>query len=103
MKNSPKDRHVLAAAIVAGAQVIVTKNLKDFPAESLLPYSIEAQTPDEFLMNLFDDQPDIIAQLVHDQADALRNPRASTHDVVRAIGRDAPHFAELILYGSDID
>jgi predicted nucleic acid-binding protein len=32
-----KDRHVLAAAIKAGAQVIVTRNLKDFPASDLQP------------------------------------------------------------------
>jgi predicted nucleic acid-binding protein len=31
----PDDRHVLAAAIKAGAQVIVTANLKDYPADEL--------------------------------------------------------------------
>lgn len=45
----PKDRHVLAAAIRSGTDVIVTFNLKDFPPERLYPYRIEAQHPDEFL------------------------------------------------------
>jgi predicted nucleic acid-binding protein len=31
----PDDRHVLAAAIRSDAQVIVTWNMKDFPAEKL--------------------------------------------------------------------
>ena len=45
----PDDRHVLAAAIRCGASVIVTRNLKDFPAETLSKYGIEAQHPDEFI------------------------------------------------------
>jgi hypothetical protein len=36
------DRHVLAAAIHAGAQTIVTANLKDFPSVALAPYGLEA-------------------------------------------------------------
>lgn len=43
----PDDEHVVAAAQVAGAGVIVTANLKDFPS-TLLPDGIEAATVTEF-------------------------------------------------------
>jgi predicted nucleic acid-binding protein len=46
------DRHVLAAAIKARAQVIVTTNLKDFPKPALSQWQIEAQHPDEFVNDL---------------------------------------------------
>ena len=48
-----KDCHVLAAAIHAQALLIVTFNLKDFPATSLDSYGIEAQHPDVFLTQLY--------------------------------------------------
>ena len=47
----PDDRHVLAAAIVGGADVIVTRNLKHFPEAQLSPFDIEAQHPDTFLVH----------------------------------------------------
>lgn len=47
----PNDTHVLAAAIVGRCDVIVTRNLKDFPETILQPYDLEAQDPDEFLCN----------------------------------------------------
>jgi hypothetical protein len=47
----PDDRHVLAAAIVGRCDLIVTANLKDFPATMLEPFGIDAQHPDEFLCN----------------------------------------------------
>lgn len=50
----PNDRHVFAAAIYARADVIVTFNLKDFPADMLRPFNIEAQHPDEFINHLLD-------------------------------------------------
>ncbi|MFC4374140.1 PIN domain-containing protein [Nocardia halotolerans] len=42
------DRHVLAAAVKVGAQVIVTANLRDFPADTLADWNMEAKSPDEF-------------------------------------------------------
>ncbi|WP_105567839.1 PIN domain-containing protein [Microbacterium halophytorum] len=44
------DEHVLAAAVIGGAQAIVTLNLKDFPA-TLIPPSIEVLSPAEFASN----------------------------------------------------
>jgi predicted nucleic acid-binding protein len=72
MMNDPKDRHVVAAAVKAGAQVITTSNLRDFTA---LPDGIEAQSPDEFLCNLFDLDPNRFTQLLRDQAaDSKKHP-----------------------------
>jgi len=45
----PDDRHVLAAAVHAGATVILTFNLKDFPPVALLPHALEAVHPDEYI------------------------------------------------------
>ena len=45
------DRHVLAAAIAGHADAIVTFNLKHFPADALARYGMEAQHPDDFIMN----------------------------------------------------
>jgi predicted nucleic acid-binding protein len=55
MPNESKDRHVVAATVKAGAQVIVTNNLKDF---ATLPDGIEAQSADEFLCNVLDLDPE---------------------------------------------
>jgi hypothetical protein len=52
-----KDRHVLAAAIKANANVIVTNNLRDFPEEVLEPYGITAKSVDDFLTDLIDLNP----------------------------------------------
>lgn len=50
----PDDRHMLAAAIHAGAELIVTQNLKHFPAGALTPHGLEARTPDALPRRLLD-------------------------------------------------
>ncbi len=51
MANNSKDRHVLAAAVAGRADVIVTFNVSDFPAEACGPYGIDVQDPDTFLVH----------------------------------------------------
>lgn len=56
----PDDKHVIAAAVLGHADVIVTFNLKDFP-DGALPGDLFAQSPDEFLQDLFGLYPRRIA------------------------------------------
>ena len=46
----PDDEHVVAAAVIGGAGVIVTENTKDFP-QSKMPRSIQVLTAREFTRN----------------------------------------------------
>src|SRR4051794_974714 len=50
----PDDRHVLAAAVKSGAQVIVTANLKDFPQTELEKWRVQAVAPDAFVQAQID-------------------------------------------------
>jgi hypothetical protein len=69
MANHPKDRHVLAAAVACGAQTIVTFNLKDFPADALAPWNVEAQSPDEFLIHQYHLDAETVFAVVRGQAE----------------------------------
>jgi hypothetical protein len=76
------DRHVLAAAIRAGAQVIVTANLKHFPGKLLEQYDIEAQDPDTFTLHLLSLDSDVVAGVVRSQAQSTKRPRRSPADIL---------------------
>jgi hypothetical protein len=76
----PKDRHVLAAAIRCGAGLIVTKNLKDFPAESLRQFGIEAQHPDAFVFNLISMHPEGVLEAARFHRASLSRPPISLED-----------------------
>jgi hypothetical protein len=71
MTNQDKDRHVLAAAVRARAEVIVTYYKKDFPPSSLAPYSVVAQGPTTFLNNLYELDPPAVLKALTRQAAAI--------------------------------
>ena len=81
------DRHVLAAAIHGGADVIVTANLRDFPANRLAPHALAAQHPDTFIVDLFESDPDGVVAAVRDHRAALCNPPRSASDYLTALER----------------
>jgi predicted nucleic acid-binding protein len=78
----PDDRHVLAAAITGQADMIVTRNLKDFPAAALAQYNLEAMHPDDFLQLLLELSPMDIVEVVHDQQASLKNPPVPMADLL---------------------
>ena len=84
----PDDRHVLAAALRCNAQVVVTWNLRDFPASTLDRFDVEAQSPDRFLQHLVDLAPARVAQVLTEQAAALDRPPLSLEEVMRLLRRD---------------
>ncbi|MGY1898489.1 PIN domain-containing protein [Nocardia gipuzkoensis] len=81
----PDDRHVLAAAIAAGAQVIVTSNLADFPIDALAPWHIEAKSPDDFLLDQIDLDDRVVWACIQQIADSRINPPESVADVLDAL------------------
>jgi hypothetical protein len=81
----PDDRHVLAAAIHAEADVIVTCNLADFPAEELARYNIQAEHPDDFLVYLFEEAPGLVCTVVKQQRESLRNPPKTAEELLTTL------------------
>jgi predicted nucleic acid-binding protein len=78
----PDDRHVLAAAIHAGAQEIVTFNLRDFPASVLRPYGVRAIHPDEFVEHLLDLNSELVCEAVRRIRRRLVKPQITAEDII---------------------
>ncbi len=83
----PNDRHVLAAAIRCHADVIVTANLKDFPAPDLNQYAIDVQHPDQIINDLLDVYSGEVLRAFERQVANLRNPPKTSGQVLDSLRR----------------
>ena len=83
----PDDRHVLAAAIVGQASVIVTCNLKDFPSDTLAIFNIEAQHPDVFVRHVLDLDTAAALSAVRDQRASLKLPPKTVDEYLDTLAR----------------
>jgi hypothetical protein len=81
------DRHVLAAAIAARCDVIVTLNLHDFPLDALKPYGIETRHPDDFLATHLSLVPGKFCVAVRKVRARLKNPPYSVEDYLAVLTR----------------
>lgn len=98
MTNHVGDRHVLAAAVVAKANIIVTSNLKHFQHRDLARWEIEAQHPDTFLTHLYDLDPDSILQVIQRWSQDLNKPPLTFIQLLDLLSKEVPIFASKILW-----
>jgi predicted nucleic acid-binding protein len=90
----PKDRHVLAAAVRANAEVLVTFNLEDFPAESTAAFDIEVVHPDTFLLDQLDLLPGLVVATLGRLVRTYENPAVTMDELLQALARAGlPKFA----------
>lgn len=89
----PDDRHVLAAAIAGKASVIVTWNLKDFPAKNLLAHGVTSKSPDDFRTDLHAASPKALVSSVRSARHNLRTTVPSVEafvDALQQVGLKSP-------------
>ena len=88
------DRHVVAAAIVGRADVIVTKNLKDCPRDYLATLHLDVMDPDEFLLDHLDLAPKNVVTILNEQSLATRSPSRTPRELLDILARSgAPRFS----------
>jgi PIN domain len=106
MTNHPGDRHVLAAAVTARVDVIVTSNLKHFQERDLAFWNIKAQSPDEFLTDLYNLYPKEMVQVLRRQSQPLKKPPMTVAELLdllsRKDGANVPYFANQVRYHLNI-
>jgi predicted nucleic acid-binding protein len=78
----PKDRHVLAAAIYAKIECIVTFNLKDFPESALAPYQVKAISPDNFVLSVIEYNTKVFIETVAIHRASLSRPPKTADEYI---------------------
>lgn len=95
MMNDPKDRHVLAAAVRGGAEVLVTFNVRHFPAESVEPFDLEVVHPDDFLLDQLDLFHAPTLRALVDLVEGDDSPSMTLNDFLVALARSGiPKFVD---------
>lgn len=92
-----KDRHIVSTAICSDSQVILTNNIKHFPQEDLKQFSIEAQTPDEFLVNILNLSYKKVLKIFEEMEGKYTNPVVPREVLLQRMKVRAPKFTSMII------
>lgn len=103
MDCDPKDRHVLAAATAAHADVLVTSNLKDFPSGVAEGSGIEIVDPDQFMITLWANNPTTVMEALEWGISTLKNPPLSVREFLTDLSATVPTFANLAADATGIE
>jgi hypothetical protein len=88
MDNTPEDRHVLAAAVVAGAQTVVTANTAHFRSERYVDSGqVEVIDPASFLTDVLEEYQELMAAVLEHLA-SNRRRAGSVADVLDQLDRN---------------
>lgn len=90
------DRHVVAAALAARADVIVTNNVRHFAPDRLAESGLLVQTADEFLVHQWWLDPPGVDEILTEMAAATTRPPLTTPQVLESLRRFAPEFVGLV-------
>lgn len=88
------DSHVLAAAILGKANVIVTQNTKHFPSVALERYGILCHNADDFLIHQYHLGPDKMLEKLDEQAADIRMERLC---LLKLLEKAVPNLVKLLL------
>lgn len=96
--DDPNDQHILAAAIKCKADIIVTENMRHFPARTLAPLGLFAQTADDFIADQIGvtlESKAMVAVAVVRHKKSLTRSRLTWRKYFEELARKLPHsFAE---------
>jgi hypothetical protein len=94
----PEDRHVLAAAIQCGADLILTFNLGDFPEQVLATHRIGACHPDPFLVDQLSLDPERVCAAIRQHRSSLKNPPKTVDEYLKTLKlQGLPEFSQAVL------
>lgn len=100
------DRHVIAAAIKARADVLVTENLKDFPRRTLARFDMEPVSSDDFMVDMIQRAPTTALAAIDRTRQRFqrpdKTPQVFLKDMTRAgLGRTVDYLNAQSTFGPD--